>query len=241
MAIDETVQLPAKPVHLGVRTAVMCSLEVAAQGFKMFGSLGRYKGPVAHVDSLGWTLRLIGYSKFHGIRWSTKPRKPMNIPELSKKWCDAIAGMCLAHDKATYDANDAKADDLLGPIMTAPVKQVREFYHKLKEDLGADTRIPFLVLMAFDAWGTVTVADAPDEGVKQLKKKLAEDIAELVEKPAAEQLPAAIARALQWRPESQLQEVKAALKKGAKPKLVGRESCLFLEVGKGPKKVSVMI
>ena len=87
----------------------------------------------------------------------------------------------------------------------------------------------------------VDVQDAPDEAVKRLKHKLAAEIAEIVELDVQDQIPKAIERALCWRDPETLQAVKETLQSGAKPKLVGRQSCLFLECGRGKKKVSVML
>ena len=99
-----------------------------------------------------------------------------------------------------------------------------------------------LVWMGFEAWGESAIAGAPDdESIKRLKNKLAADIAELVEEDVRDQIPKAIARALRWRDEERLTEIKEQLETGAKPKLVGRQSCLFLEVGRGKKKTSVML
>ena len=53
--------------------------------------------------------------------------------------------------------------------------------------------------MGFEAWGEVMVKDAPDEGIKRLKTKLASDIADLVEEDVRDQIPKAIARALRVR------------------------------------------
>lgn len=213
----------------GVRTRIMDALQLNGLGIHP-------DGPVARARNLGIILRyaLDGHH-------SRKRRTPVDVKTLVDKWIEAIVGMCLAHDKAGFDANDAKADELLGPLLAAPVKQLREFYHALVERMNADSRVPWLVKMAYEAWGEVMVKNAPDEGVKRLKKKLAGDIAELVEGPVADQLPNAIKRALQWRDEKELVEVKEALQEGAKPKLVGRQSCLFLECRRGKKKVSVMI
>jgi hypothetical protein len=126
--------------------------------------------------------------------------------------------------------------------LSAPVAQVRKFYGRLLEKMQGDSRVPFLVHIGFEAWGEAFVKNAPDEGVKRLKNKLAGEIAELVEGPVAEQIPEAIKRALKWRDPETLQEVKEALQGGAKPKLVGRQSCLFLEMRtKKGKSVSVMV
>lgn len=165
----------------------------------------------------------------------------MNVSKLVDDWIEAIIGMCTAHDKNSYDAHDAKADELLGPLMFAPIKQVREFYFELSKRMKEDKRVPMLVWMGFEAWGEMIVKDAPDQDIKRLKNKLAKEIAEIVEKDVRDQIPKAIARALRWRDEDTLKEIKEKLESGVKPKLRGRESCLFLEAGRGKNKVSVML
>ncbi len=214
----------------GVRTAVIASLGDGG----LFVS--RVRGPVRRATRLGLILRYIltgGYNR--------KPRVPMDVEALADRWIEAVVGMCLAHDKDAYDAHDARADELLGPLLAAPVRQVREFYARLLEKMHADTRVPMLVWMGFEAWGEVMVKNAPDEGVKRLKNKLAGEIADLVEEDIRDQIPQAVRRALRWRDPEVLQEVKERVEAGAKPRLRGRESCLFLEVGRGKKKVSVML
>ncbi len=213
---------------LGVRTAVMSSLGINALGFAK-------NRPIQRLHMLGSLLR------YAMQRPSHQARETMNVAQMVKKWVKAVVGLCQAHDKDAYDAEDAKADELLTPLLAAPVKQVREFYHKLEAKLRADPGVPFLVWTAFTAWGEVMVKNAPDEGVKKLKNKLAGEIADLVELDIRDQIGAAIARALRWRDPEQLEQVKEQLEKGAKPKLTGRESCLFLSVGNGKKKVEVML
>ncbi|HSZ58664.1 MAG TPA: hypothetical protein VK797_23550 [Tepidisphaeraceae bacterium] len=213
----------------GVRSAVMMALNI--------GNFWLPKNPVERISELGWILR---YTLDGGF--STKARTPMDVNKLADQWIDAVVKMCLSHDKADYDAADAQADTLLRPILAAPIKQVREFYHLLLQKMRDEKRVPFLVWVSFEAWGEFAVKDAPDQGVKRLKAKLAADLAELVKEPVAEQLPKAIARALKWRDPEQLKEVKAAVEAGAKPKLVGRQSCLYLECPvPGKEPVSVMI
>lgn len=223
---------------MGIRTAVMVSLDAGKFLFtksRQWGGLKWKDTPVARVTHLGGLLRYASYAP------GTKRKEPMKVDELVDAWIEAIVGMCLAHDKDTYDAHDAKADELLGPILSAPVKEIREFYHKLSARMRADKRVPMLVWMGFDVWGEVMVKDAPDEAVKRLKNKLAGEIADLVEEDIKDQIPEAIKRALRWRDPETLQAVKEKLESGAKPKLRGRESCLFLEAGRGKKKVSVML
>lgn len=227
--IDERGGYEEPRKRAGIRTAVMASLNI-----------GEFhpRGPRTRLRNLGWLLR---YGMQYGMTHGKKVRQIVNVNALVDQWIEAIVGMCLAHDKDTYDAHDAKADELLGPLLTAPVKQVREFYHQLAEKMKADKRVPMLVWMAFEAWGAVMVKDAPDEGVKRLKNKLAQEISDLVEEDAKEQLPKAIQRALRWRDPETLKDIKEKIEGGAKPKLRGRESCLFLEAGRGKKKVSVML
>lgn len=221
----------------GVRTAVIASLEAGKFLWNQRIFKRHRAAPVLLMTNLGWIIR---YGMINGM-CSRRKVKPMDVPKLVKDWVEAVVGMCLAHDKDTYDAHDARADALLGPLLTAPVKQIREFYTALQEAMRADKRVPMLVWMGFEAWGEVMVKDAPDEKVKRLKNKLAGEIADLVEEPIRDQIPNAIKRALRWRDPETLQEVKKTLERGVKPKLRGRESCLFLEAGKGKKKVSVML
>jgi hypothetical protein len=224
---------PAKP-KMGVRTAVMASLE--AGKFLWDWKRDKRQSPVVRLRNLGYILR-------YGIsfRMTGKRTVPLKVNELVDQWIEAIVGMCLAHDKDEYDAHDAKADELLGPLLAASVKDVREFYAKLAEKMRADKRVPLLCWMGFEAWGECMVKNAPDEGIRRLKNKLAGEIAELVEGPIKDQIPEAIKRALRWRDPETLQAVKATLESGVKPKLRGRESCLFLEAGRGKNKVSVML
>lgn len=193
--------------------------------------------PVKRLTELGILLRLgmeIG-------RMCARPRK-LDIDKLVDEWEQAVVGMCTAHEKDEYDAHDAKSDQLLRPILTAPIKQVREFYLKLQQRLRENKKVPLLVWMGFEAWGECVVKGADnDKRIIRLRDGLAKEIADLVSDDVAGQLPKAIVRALRWRDQETLGEVKEALVGGAKPKLVGRQSCLFLEVGRGKKKRSVML
>ncbi len=162
---------------------------------------------------------------------SRKERIPMNIPQMVERWKEAVVGLTLSHDKSTLDRWEHAIEDLLTPILGAPVKQLRQFYKQLVAALQADPRIPFIIWRMFEVWQTQMIDNAPDEGVIALKKKLAEEITALVEKDVLPQIPDAIIAALQWRPPETLAKVKEALEGGAKPKLVGKESCLFLSVG----------
>ena len=154
MSVDEAGYVEAKPrKRMGVRSAVLASLDAG-----QFAT--RIKGPIKRAADLGFILR---YCFSYGN--SRKRRTSMQVDAMVDKWIEAVVGMCLAHDKDTYDAHDAKADELLGPLLAAPIKEVREFYAKLLERMHADKRVPMLVWMGFEAWGAVQVKDAPDEGV----------------------------------------------------------------------------
>lgn len=214
---------------MGVRTAVMTSLTL-----NPLGMLSR-TFPIGRVSNLGVILR---YGMVH---FSRRRRTPMDVSKMVDLWIDAVVGMCHAHDKDEYDAHDAKADELLGPLLAAPVAQIREFYQALRDRMQTDKRVPFLVWIAFEAWGEAIVKNAPDEGVKRLKRSLAAEISDLVELPIRDQIPKAVQRALMWRDQETLESVRDTLKAGAKPTLRGRQSCLFLEAGRGKKKVSVML
>jgi hypothetical protein len=232
--IDETGYGDGKPrKKMGIRTAVMASLDTAWWALRI-----KRDCPANRIANLGMMLR---WGMLYGMCGRSKRRKSVNVDELVGKWIETIVTMSTAHDKDAYDAADATADTLLGPLLTASVKQVREFYVKLQERLQADPHVPMLVWMGFDAWGEVMVKDAPDEGIKRLKNKLAAEIADLVEEDIRDQIPKAIARALRWRDPKTLKAVKATIESGVKPKLRGRESCLFLEAGRGKRKVSVML
>lgn len=217
---------------MNLRAAVMGAWGLGQLGFDFAGG-----GPARRLTHLGLMLR---YGMEIGrMTWRTKPVK---VDDLVEQWVSAVVGMCTAHDKDTYDAHDAKADELLGPILVAPIKQVREFYAKLQQRLRDDPNVPMIVWMGFEAWGECIIKTATDDtGIVRLRNKLAAEIAELVESDVADQIPKAIARALRWRDPETLQEVKEVLESGAKPKLVGRQSCLFLEVGRGKKKKQVML
>jgi len=156
------------------------------------------------------------------------------MDELVKRWHKAIVGLAVAHDKDAVDRHEASVEECLTPLLTMPVKQLREFGPKLMAGLKADPAVPYLVWRSYEIW-LEQMKDAPDEDVKTLKTELAGDIVKMVESDAKEQLPDAMIRALMWRSPSTLQEVKDVVeeekKAGRKVRLKGRESCLFLEAG----------
>ena len=162
-----------------------------------------------------------------------------DLDQLVTKWNTVVVGLTMAHDKDEADRFEACVDELLKPLLTAPVKQIREFYPKLLSALKADKQCPFIVWRSLEAWGECMVKSAPDEAVKRLKTKLAAEIDELCEQDVLPQFPEAMVRALQWRDSAQLEEVKEKIKEGGRVKLRGRESCLFMDVYPKGKRKSI--
>lgn len=190
----------------------------------------------------------IGALLWYGVQHpGTKRKKPVNVDKLIKKWVPVVTGLATAHDKEALDDYESQIDELLSPLLTAPVAQLREFAPKLVAALKAEPLVPFLVWRAFEVWIERQVMPAKDEGVIALKKHLATEIAELVEPQIQGDLVQALIGALQWRSEGTLKEIKKALKAGgeaeAKPKMVGRQSCLFLTVkrGRGQRPAEIML
>lgn len=219
---------------MNLRSAVLASWQAGDFILDFYTAQGR--GPIGRLKRLALT---IWYADQCGrMTWRTKP---MDVDKLVDQWVTAVVGMCTSHTKDEFDAHDFRADELMSPILSAPIKQVRDFYHKLNIKLADTPGVPWMVTMGFTAWGKYAIDEAKDGGVKRLKNKLAAQIADLVELQVQDQIPEAIARALRWRDEETLQDVKQKLEAGAKPKLVGRQSCLFLEVGRGKKKTQVML
>lgn len=173
----------------------------------------------------------------------------MNVDELVDKWMDVVPRLALAHDKDEADAAEAQVEELLNPILSAPIKQCREFVAKLTAAMKADKRVPWIVWRAVEVWKK-NFDKAPDEGVKRLKKKLASEIVDLVDPDQPDvkrDVREAMIRALMWRDPEDLEEMKEAItvasKKGVRPQIRGRESCLFLRVpqGRGRKPKEIML
>lgn len=161
---------------------------------------------------------------------SRRRRTPVDVDAMVEKWLPIIRGLATAHDKATVDRCEFDSEEHLMPLTAAPVKQLREFYAKLVARLEADPTIPFFVWRSFKTWGDVVLEKLPDKGVKKLRGDLAKKVADLVEAEIVPDLNAALVGALQWRDAESLEKIATAVQGGAKPRMVGRESCLFLEV-----------
>ena len=159
----------------------------------------------------------------------------MDVDDLVNKWHVAVVALALAHDKDEADRVEASIESCLSPLLSAPIKQIREFAPKLLEALKNDLKVPFLVWRGYERWIERVVAFAPDAGVRELKTELARQIAEIVEEDLKPQLGEALVRALQWRSPEQLEKVAAVVQsekeQGRAPRLRGKESCLFMECG----------
>lgn len=182
---------------------------------------------IREVGALLWYADHCGYI-------SKKRRVGMDVDKLVETWRVAVVGLAVAHDKDEADRYEATIDTCLSPLLAAPIKQVREFSAKLLIALKEDRSVPFLVWRPFEVWLDM-MKGAPDEGIKQLKTELARQIVDIVEEDLKPQLGEALVRALQWRSPDKLAEVRTVVEsekaKGNKPRLRGRESCLFLESG----------
>lgn len=211
----------------GIRTEVISSYEIP----RAFYANVWKKSAVKQVQQLGC---LVWYGLKIGCMTRRK-RTVMNVDALVEKWSKVLVGLATAHDKDSADRYEASIEECLTPILSAPIRQVREFYPKLLKALKENPSVPFLVWRSYEIWVDQVLSKAPDEGVKQLKTDLAREITELVEQDIRDQIPEAMIRALQWRSPETLAEVKEAVIEekaaGRKPRLRGRESCLFLEVG----------
>jgi hypothetical protein len=217
--------------RVGIRSMVLSSYEIPRIFYSAEGLATILPGSAAQrTRDLGC---MVYYSDRHS-HTGRKKRPLVNIEDLVEKWRVTIVGLAMAHDKDGVDRYEAAVEECLTPILTAPVKQIREFGPKLLEALKADKSVPYLIWRAYEVW-IDQMKDAPDEDIKTLKKELATDIVSMVEDDAKAQLPDAMIRALMWRSPATLQEVKEVVETekaaGRGVRIKGRESCLFLEAG----------
>jgi hypothetical protein len=156
----------------------------------------------------------------------------LDVPDLVAQWVESIVALATAHDHEARSRADHTTDDLLRPLMSAPIADLRAFAVALTTQLRADQRVPFLIWSGFERVIAPLVKLSPEGEILELREQLANEVAELVEKDLDRaQLVQAIAGALAWRDPKALTAIKSGIEAGAKPKLRGRESCLFLEVG----------
>lgn len=219
-AIAEAYAMPAPAF------AETTSIRVEALSLWTVVGLARTVSDVhKHADNLRM---LMAYAVEHHSR---SRRTPMDVPAMVAAWVPIIRGLGAAHSKEGLDRCEFEMERHMTPLLAAPVKQLREFYAGLVDALKADPLVPFFVWSMFDAYHEVIVKKASDAEALELKKDLAQEIADLVEADVRPDIGKAIAAALQWRHPEQLEQVRKAVKGGAKPRLVGKESCLFLQVG----------
>lgn len=201
----------------------------------------------AVLDKLGAYCRYIHQRPSRGMK-----RKIMNIEEMTEKWERLLIGLATAHDRTERDIWEHDIDDYLLPILSAPVKQVREFFALLVRRLKENKSVPFFVWRSLEVWLEGVVKKAPDQEVKELKVSLAREIAELVEEDVKRDIGEAVVGALMWRDQKTLTDIKKTLKAGkaeGKPvkvstqtRAVGRQSCLFLVVeAEGKEEQIVML
>jgi hypothetical protein len=212
---------------MGIRTAIISSYDMP----KFFYRDDKH--------GAACKLALLGSIIWYGVEIRkgrcNKRRVVMNVDEVVANWERVVVGLAIAHDKDSADKYEAEIDKCLAPILSAPIKQIREFYPKLLEKLKNNPSVPFLVWRSYEVWVDQIFSKATDEDVLNLKTELAQEISDLVEQDVKDQIPEQLFRALQWRSAEKLQEVKEEAIKvkqaGGKARLKGRESCLFLELG----------
>lgn len=229
-----------RKVKMGIRDAVL-----SAPDF-MTGVLHEQKWISETIDKLGILCGYINTRPSRGIK-----RKIMNVEEMAKRWESLIVGLATAHDKTEHDQWEHDIDDYLTPILSAPVKQIREFFVLLVNNLKANKSVPFFVWRSLEVWQEGIVKNAPDQEVKELKVKLAREIAELVEEDVKRDIGEAVVGALMWRDKETLTSIKKTIveskkagnpaKVSTKTKTVGRQSCLFLVVEANGQEQNVML
>lgn len=163
---------------------------------------------------------------------SRRKRTPVDVDKLVEAWMPQLKKLALAHDVDEKDAASSALDELLQPIISAPIAQIRQFYRQLVATMKADPQVPWCLWRLFEFWGANVLDKITKEGELKLKTELATKIAEM----SMEEIPRAdwinsMVGALQWRAPEKLDEIKAGLDAGHKPRVRGKESCLFLQVG----------
>lgn len=181
------------------------------------------------LQALRGTASLLWYAQENPTRG--RRRTPMNVAKMVRLWLPVLKALSTAHDKNALDEAECRVEELIQPVLAAPVKQIRRFYKEIVCELKKDPEVPFFVWSMFEAWGKVIIDRAPDGELLELKDDLASEIAHLVEKDVQPDITKAIAGALRWRSKETLEKVRDVVEAGEKPRLTGKQSCLFLEVG----------
>ena len=188
-----------------------------------------------------WLHRLsfIAYAVEHPSR---RKRTPMDVNQMVENWLPLIVKLATAHDVDERDSASSQLDEFLTPIIAAPVVQIREFYRELVQRMKADPGVPWAVWRLFEFWGTNVLDKIDKEEVIGLKTELAKRIAEnsFAQIPREDWIQSMVG-ALQWRDPEKLKQLDAAVSAGAKPRVRGKESCLFLVVQVGEAETQVML
>jgi hypothetical protein len=67
-------------------------------------------------------------------------RTRMDVEAMVGAWHEAIVALSTAHDPEAHNRAEHASDDLLGPILMAPIAQMREFTQRLAKALENDPR-----------------------------------------------------------------------------------------------------
>jgi hypothetical protein len=228
-SIDERDQDPDKPPMKLVETMVEGyeSLARALIDARENIPLGFYE--LATRNEWMHRLSFLAFACEHPSR---RKRAPVDIEDMIGKWLPLIRQLAMAHDIDERDKASSQLDEYLTPIIAAPVVQIRTFYRELVKRMKADASIPWAVWKMFEFWGTNVLDKIEKEEVIGLKNELAKRIAEnsFAQIPSEDWILSMVG-ALQWREPEKLKQIEASLEAGHKPRVRGKQSCLFLQVG----------
>jgi hypothetical protein len=204
---------------LSLARAVIDARENISQGFYGYGQRQEW-------------MRRLSYLAYACDHPSRRKRTLMDVEDMISKWLPLIRQLAMAHDIDERDSASATLDEYLTPIIAAPVGQIREFYRELVKRMKADPSIPWAVWKLWEFWGTDVLDKIDKAEVIGLKTELAKRIAEnsFAQVPKEDWILSMVG-ALQWRNPERLEQIDKALSEGHKPRVKGRESCLFLQVG----------
>jgi hypothetical protein len=228
-AINECIQSEENVIPvLGQKFAAQAeSLARAVIDSRETLTLGLF--PIIMRQTFGTLLSFLAYGCEHPTR---RKRTSMDVEKTIDAWVPLIKKLAIAHDIDEKDAASSELDSHLLPVIAAPVAEIRKFYRKLTKRLKTDVTIPWAVWRLFEFWGQNVLDRIEKEEVEGLKKELALRIAEnTVKQIPQEDWLNAMLGALQWRSPEKLKEIEAGLEAGHKPRVRGKESCLFLSVG----------
>lgn len=222
--IDETKQ---NPDTLGDSFAKDAgSLARAVIDLREIATTGFYQHIVK--QDIYKALSFLAYACEHPAR---RKRTSMNVEQMVETWLPLVKKLAIAHNVDDRDAASSALDEQLLPVLAAPVAEIRQFYRTLTQRLKDDTTVPWAVWKLFDFWGTNVLDKINKDEIIGLKKEIAGRIAEhSMEVIPREDWINSMIGALQWRSPEKLEQIEKKLEAGHKPKIKGRESCLFLVV-----------